>query len=75
MILSVRFRRLRERPDEVEKMVFWKTRTQEDGVDYGPVWIVDANDPNRTLETFEKWVTWEEAEQIASERGLPIEDV
>jgi formylglycine-generating enzyme required for sulfatase activity len=58
-----------------ERLVFWKTKEQVDGVDYGPVWIVDANDPNVTLEDPELWLSWEEAEEFARRRGLPLEDV
>ena len=45
----------------MKKMVFWKTRAKGQyrlraSLDLRLV-TVDANDPNRTLETFEKWVT------------------
>ena len=42
---------------------------------YGPVWIADANDPNVTLEEHDEWLTWEQAEEFARKRGLPLEDV
>jgi hypothetical protein len=42
---------------------------------YGPVWIADANDPNVTLEEHDEWLTWEQAEEFAQKRGLPLEDV
>ena len=42
---------------------------------YGPVWIADAKDPNVTLEQHDEWLTWEQAEEFAQKRGLPIEDV
>jgi hypothetical protein len=58
-----------------ERLVFWKTKEQIDGVDYGPVWIADADDPNTTLEDPGLWLSWEEAEEFARRRGLPIEDV
>lgn len=58
-----------------ERIVFWKTKEQLGGIDYGPVWIANASDPNETLEDPELWVTWEEAEEFARRRGLPIEDV
>lgn len=58
-----------------ERIVFWKTKEQIDGVDYGPVWIAEANDPNVRLEDTDLWLTWDEAEEFARRRGLPIEDV
>ena len=57
------------------RIVFWKTKEQIDDVDYGPIWIANANDPNETLEDPELWLTWEEAEEFARRRGLPLEDV
>jgi hypothetical protein len=71
-------------PDEPEerlevggdRIVFWKSKEQdEDGTDYGPVWIADANDPNVRLEEPDLWLTWEQAEEFARKRGLPLEDV
>ena len=66
-----------EEPFEVggDRIVFWKTKEQVDGVDYGPIWIADATDPNVTLEETDLWLTWEQAEEFARKRGLPIEDV
>ena len=59
-----------------DRIVFWKTKEQdEDGVDYGPVWIADANDPDVRLEEPDLWLTWEQAEEFARKRGLPLEDV
>ena len=58
-----------------ERIVFWKTKEQIDDVDYGPIWIADANDPDETLEDPELWLTWEEAEEFARRRRLPLEDV
>ena len=59
-----------------DRIVFWKTKEQdEDGIDYGPVWIADATDPNVTLEEPDLWLTWEQAEEFARKRGLPLEDV
>jgi len=58
-----------------ERIVFWKTKEQVDGVDYGPVWIANANDPEATLEDPELWLSWEEAEEFARRRGLQLEDV
>ncbi len=56
------------------RIVFWKTKEQVDDVDFGPVWIADADDPNETLEDPSLWLTWEEAEEFARRRGLPLED-
>jgi hypothetical protein len=56
-----------------DRMVFWKTEEQIDDVDYGPVWI--ANLEGEIIEDTGLWLTWEEAEQFARRRGLPIEDV
>ena len=58
-----------------ERIVFWKTKEQIDDLDYGPVWIANANDPDETLEDRGLWLTWEEAEEFARRRGLPLEDV
>jgi hypothetical protein len=59
-----------------DRIVFWKSKEQdEDGTDYGPVWIADANDPNVRLEEPDLWLTWEQAEEFARRRELPIEDV
>lgn len=58
-----------------ERIVFWKSKDFVDDIDYGPVWIANANDPNETLEDTELWLTWEEAEEFARRRGLPLEDV
>lgn len=58
-----------------DRIVFWKTKEQVDGEDYGPVWIANANDPNETLEDPELWLTWEEAEEFARRRKLLLEDV
>jgi len=57
-----------------DRIVFWKTKEQVDEVDYGPVWIASANDANETLEDPGLWLTWEEAEEFARRRGLPLED-
>jgi hypothetical protein len=56
-----------------DRMVFWKTKEQIDDVDYGPVWI--ANLDGEIIEDPELWLTWEEAEEFARRRGLPLEDV
>jgi hypothetical protein len=59
-----------------DRMVFWKAKSEEvEGEIYGPVWIADANDPNVTLEEHDEWLTWEQAEEFARTRRLPIEDV
>jgi hypothetical protein len=58
-----------------ERIVFWKSKEFVDDTDYGPVWIADAEDPNVRLEEPDLWLTWEEAEEFARRRGLPIEDV
>jgi hypothetical protein len=59
-----------------DRIVFWKSKEQdEDGTDYGPVWIADANDPDVRLEEPDLWLTWEQAEEFARKRGLPLEDV
>ena len=58
-----------------ERIVFWKSKEQIDDVDYGPIWIANANDHDETLEDTELWLTWEEAEEFARRRGLPLEDV
>jgi len=66
-----------ERDPEVggERIVFWKTKEQVHGLDYGPVWIANASDPDETLEDPGLWLTWDEAEEFARRRGLPLEDV
>ena len=67
-----------DEPIEVggDRIVFWKAKSEEvEGETYGPVWIADANDPNLTLEEPTEWVTWEQAEEFARKRQLPIEDV
>jgi hypothetical protein len=56
-----------------DRMVFWKTKEQIDDVDYGPVWI--ANLEGEIIDDPELWLTWEEAEEFARRRGLPLEDV
>jgi hypothetical protein len=56
-----------------DRMVFWKTKEQIDDVDYGPVWI--ANLDGEIIEDPELWLTWEEAEEFARRRELPLEDV
>jgi len=56
-----------------DRMVFWKFKEQIDDVDYGPVWI--ANLDGEILEGPELWLTWEDAEEFARRRGLPLEDV
>jgi len=59
-----------------DRIVFWKAKSEMvDDEIYGPVWIADANDPNVTLEEHDEWLTWEQAEEFAQKRGLPIEDV
>jgi hypothetical protein len=58
------------------RIVFWKAKSElVDDEIYGPVWIADANDPDVRLEEPGPWVTWEQAEELARKRGLPIEDV
>lgn len=58
-----------------DRIVFWKAKSEMvDDEIYGPVWIADANDPNVTLEEHDQWLTWEQAEEFARKRGLPIED-
>jgi hypothetical protein len=56
-----------------DRMVFWKTEEQIDDVDYGPVWI--ANLDGEIIEDTGLWLTWEEAEEFARRRELPLEDV
>jgi hypothetical protein len=56
-----------------DRMVFWKTKEQIDDVDYGPVWI--ANLDGEIIEDTGLWLTWEEAEEFARRRELPLEDV
>jgi formylglycine-generating enzyme required for sulfatase activity len=59
-----------------DRIVFWKAKSEEvEGEIYGPIWIADANDPNVRLEEPAEWVTWEQAEEFARKRELPIEDV
>ena len=58
-----------------DQIVFWKTKEQTGDVDYGPVRIANANDPDETLEDTQLWLTWEEAQEFARRRGLPLEDV
>ena len=59
-----------------ERIVLWKAKSEMvDDEIYGPVWIADANDPNVTLEEHDEWLTWEQAQEFAQKRGLPIEDV
>lgn len=59
-----------------DRIVFWKAKSEMvDDEIYGPVWIADANDPNVTLEEHGEWLTWEQAEEFARKRGLPLEDV
>ena len=73
--------RIPERPLDTEenpevggdRMVFWKTKEQIDDVDYGPVWIANAD--GEIIEDPELWLTWEEAEEFARRRELPLEDV
>jgi hypothetical protein len=67
-----------EEPIEVggDRIVFWKAKSEMvDDEIYGPVWIADANDPDVTLEEHDEWLTWEQAEEFARKRELPIEDV
>ena len=59
-----------------DRIVFWKAKSEEvEGEIYGPVWIADASDPDVTLEEHKEWVTWDQAEDFARKRGLPLEDV
>ena len=67
-----------DEPIEVggDRIVFWKAKSEEvEGEIYGPVWIADANDPDVTLEDLHDWVTWEQAEEFAQRRELPIDEV
>ena len=58
------------------RIVFWKAKSEMvDDEIYGPIWIADADDPNVTLEEVDEWVTWEQAEEFARKRALPLEDV
>ena len=45
-----------------------------EGEIYGPVWIADANDPDVTLEEHGEWLSYEQAEEFAQKRGLPLEE-
>jgi hypothetical protein len=78
------FRRRREqqRPVDTEedpevggdRMVFWKAKSElVDDEIYGPVWI--ANLEGEIIQDPELWLTWEEAEEFARRRELPLEDV
>ena len=59
-----------------DRIVFWKAKSEMvDDEIYGPVWIADASDPNVMLEEHGEWLTWEQAEEFARKRGLPLEDV
>ena len=70
----------RDEPEESievggDRIVFWKAKSEEvDGEIYGPVWIADANDPDVTLEEHGEWLSYEQAEQFAQKRGLPLEE-
>ena len=57
------------------KLVIWKTRTQVDGTDLGPVWIVDSGNPSVVHETVDEWMSWASALRFAESRGLKIEQV
>ena len=58
-----------------DRLVFWKAKSEEvDREIYGPVWIADANDPDVTLEEHGEWLTWEQAEEFARKRALPLEE-
>jgi hypothetical protein len=58
-----------------DRIVFWKAKSEEvEGEIYGPVWIADANDPDVTLEEHGEWLTYEQAEEFAQKRELPLEE-
>jgi len=58
-----------------DRIALWKTKEQVARSITGPIWIASANDPNETLEDPGLWLTWEEAEEFARRRRLPLEDV
>lgn len=59
-----------------DRIVFWKAKSEMvDDEIYGPVWIADANDPDVTLEEVDEWLTFEQAEEFARKRHLPLEEV
>jgi len=70
----------RDEPEESievggDRIVFWKAKSEEvKGEIYGPVWIADANDPDVTLEEHDEWLSYEQAEEFAKKRGLPLEE-
>jgi hypothetical protein len=67
-----------EAPLEVggDRIVFWKAKSEMvDDEIYGPVWIADANDPDVTLEEFDEWLTFEQAQEVARKRDLPLDEV
>jgi hypothetical protein len=73
--------RSQEEPEESmievggDRIVFWKAKSEEvEGEIYGPVWIADANDPDVRLEEHGEWLTYEQAEEFAQKRGLPLEE-
>ena len=70
----------RDEPEESievggDRIVFWKAKSEEvKGEIYGPVWIADANEPDVTLEEHDEWLSYEQAEEFAKKRGLPLEE-
>ena len=57
-----------------DRMVFWKAKSEEvDDEIYGPVWI--ANLEGEIIEDTGLWLSFEEAEEFARRRELPLEEV
>ena len=58
-----------------DRLVFWKAKSEEvEGEIYGPVWIADAKEIDLTLEEHPECVTYDQAEEFARKRGLPLEE-
>jgi len=54
-----------------DRIALWKTKEQVDEVDYGPIWIASANDPNETLEGPGLRLTWGGGRGVRAQARAP----
>jgi hypothetical protein len=55
-------------------LVVWKTKTDYEGAEFGPVWVVDADDPDVHIEEFDEWMSRADAERLARLLGVEFNE-
>ena len=56
------------------RLVVWKTKTDHEAVEFGPVWVVDEDDPDIHIEEFDEWMSRADAERLARLLGVEFNE-